>query len=145
MIVNRLVRLRKDKNETQETVATKLGLSQPRYNHYESGKREPDHDLVVALADYFDTTIDYLLGRTDDPHPTSKREAAPEPQPPSERDAPPQVEPSSADEVVFTVHGYGGGPAIIKRMPKADWDAMWEMHDIREELRRKRENSIFKD
>lgn len=63
---NRLKHLRGKR--TQEEVANALGLSRARYSHYENDRVEPDNELLNRLADYFDTTIDYLLGRTDDPN-----------------------------------------------------------------------------
>jgi transcriptional regulator with XRE-family HTH domain len=50
---------------TQESIADKLGLASSSYALYEQGRREPDLDTLKKLADIFDVTTDYLLGRTD--------------------------------------------------------------------------------
>lgn len=49
---------------TQEEVAKKLGLSRARYSHYENGRSEPDNHTLEKLADFYNVSIDYLLGRT---------------------------------------------------------------------------------
>lgn len=61
----RLKELRNEKSFTQKTVANALGISITCYAGYEQGYREPDLKTLVRLADYFDVTTDYLLGRTD--------------------------------------------------------------------------------
>jgi len=50
-------------DRSQEEVAKKIGISQRTYSHYENGKREPDHKTLIAICDFFDVSIDYLLGR----------------------------------------------------------------------------------
>lgn len=50
-------------NMTQIQVAEKLGVSDGTYKNYEQGKREPNGDKIVALANLFDVSTDYLLGR----------------------------------------------------------------------------------
>ena len=52
---------------TQAEVATYLGISQQAYANYENRRREPDLKTVDRLADYFGVTVDYLLGRTNNP------------------------------------------------------------------------------
>lgn len=44
-----------------------LGIGQNNISRYESGVMEADYKTLIALADYFDVSIDYLLGRTDNP------------------------------------------------------------------------------
>ena len=58
---------RKTKKATQKDLATYLGVSERAYQHYEAGSREPNIDTLIALADYFDVSLDYLVGRTDNP------------------------------------------------------------------------------
>lgn len=58
--------LRLEKNLSQQTVANYLGITQQAYANYERGVREPDHETLTKLADFFEVSIDYLLGRTDD-------------------------------------------------------------------------------
>ncbi|HIT02801.1 MAG TPA: helix-turn-helix transcriptional regulator [Candidatus Enterenecus merdae] len=49
----------------QSDVAAYLGIEVRSYQYYEAGRRRPDYEGLVALADYFDVTTDYLLGRAD--------------------------------------------------------------------------------
>lgn len=49
---------------TQEEVAKQIGLSRARYSHYENGRSEPDNEMLQKLANYFNVSVDYLLGRT---------------------------------------------------------------------------------
>lgn len=44
-----------------------LGIGQNTVSRYESGVLEADYKTLIAIADYFDVSIDYLLGRTDNP------------------------------------------------------------------------------
>ena len=44
-----------------------LGMREQAYQMYEYGKREPNHETTIKLADYFDVSTDYLLGRSDNP------------------------------------------------------------------------------
>lgn len=64
MLTQRLMKLRKEKKKTQDDVATFLGISRPAYGNYENGKREPDLETLTKLADYFDVSMDYLIGRS---------------------------------------------------------------------------------
>lgn len=63
----RLVFLRKDRNLTQKQVYDAVGMSAIGYQRYEYGEREPAYQKLLALADYFDVSLDYLVGRSDDP------------------------------------------------------------------------------
>jgi HTH-type transcriptional regulator, competence development regulator len=65
MVGERLKKLRG--NMTQEDIAKFLGISRARYSHYENGRSEPDNETLKKLADFFNVTTDYLLGRTDEP------------------------------------------------------------------------------
>ena len=60
-----LIEQRKLNRLTQREVAKRLGISQPSYIRYEKGKAEPSLENLVKLADLFDVSVDYLLGRTD--------------------------------------------------------------------------------
>lgn len=71
---NRLKILRKENGYTQEDVANKLGLTKSAYGYYEQGKTVPDAHTLSKLANIFDVTTDYLLGRTDNPKLTAKDE-----------------------------------------------------------------------
>ena len=63
----RLKMLRTAHNVTQKSVADAVGMSELGYQRYEYGTREPAYKYLIALADYFDVSIDYLVGRSDDP------------------------------------------------------------------------------
>lgn len=59
-----LIDLRKQLGLTQKQVAEKLGITQPSYIRYEIGNSEPTLENLVKLADIFEVSVDYLLGRT---------------------------------------------------------------------------------
>ncbi len=63
----RLKELRKKKKITQLKLALDLNMNQNSVSRYENGEREADYSSLIAFADYFDVSIDYLLGRTDNP------------------------------------------------------------------------------
>lgn len=67
MLAERLRGLRKKTKLSQEKFADKFGIPRSTYSGYETGKSEPDISTITILADYFDVSIDYLTGRTDDP------------------------------------------------------------------------------
>ena len=64
---DKLKECRKNQNKTQKDVASYLGISERGYQNYEIGKREPNHETTIKLADYFEVSTDYLLGRSDNP------------------------------------------------------------------------------
>ncbi len=57
--------LRKEYGISQQKLADALQISQQSINQYENHKVEPDIHLLSAMADYFDTSIDYIVGRTE--------------------------------------------------------------------------------
>ena len=61
----RLIEQRKLNKLTQRQVAEALNIKQPSYIRYEKGIAEPSLESLVILADLFDISIDYLLGRTE--------------------------------------------------------------------------------
>ena len=63
----RLLLLRKQKGLAQKDVAERIGISFNSYCRYEKNEREPMAPTIVAMADYFNVSADYLLGRTDSP------------------------------------------------------------------------------
>lgn len=63
----RLKEARKRKKLKQREMAEYLGITSRSYQQYEGGKRRPDYETLVAIADYLDVTLDYLFGRTDEP------------------------------------------------------------------------------
>jgi len=64
---DRLKELRKSQNVTQVNVAKPLGCSEQYYQKIEYGKIKPAYDKVMQLADFFDVSMDYLVGRTNNP------------------------------------------------------------------------------
>lgn len=58
--------LREKRGFTQGDLAAKLGISRASLSHYEKNRREPDYATLTKLADYFQVSVDYLLGRSDD-------------------------------------------------------------------------------
>lgn len=65
MYLKRLKDLREDNDLTQKDVSKILKISRPQYSLYETGKRDIPVDLLVALAQYYKTSIDYIVGLTD--------------------------------------------------------------------------------
>lgn len=63
----RLKELRKQKNISQLKLAMDLYMNQNSISRYENEEREADYSTLIRFADYFDVSIDYLLGRTDIP------------------------------------------------------------------------------
>lgn len=61
---NRLRQLRKEDNLTQKDLATKLGLAFSTISMYERGIREPDFETTEAIADYFNVSMDFLMGKS---------------------------------------------------------------------------------
>ncbi len=61
--------LREDHDLTQRQVAERLGMSQPQYFRYKQGYRDIPTDILLAPAELYQTSTDYILGRTDDPRP----------------------------------------------------------------------------
>ena len=63
----RLKELRKKKGISQLRLATDLNTTQNTISRYETGEREPGIDELIKIADYFNVSVDYLIGRTEDP------------------------------------------------------------------------------
>ena len=61
--------LREDKDWNQTQVAEYLNMSQTGYSKYETGENDVPVSVLCALADLYQTSIDYLLGRTNNPEP----------------------------------------------------------------------------
>lgn len=69
MYYPRLKDLRTDRDMKQKEVAALLGIDQRIYSNYETGKREIPARFLIKLADFYGTTTDYILGRTNDSKP----------------------------------------------------------------------------
>lgn len=63
MLSQRMKNLRSKKKLTQSELAKILGVARTTYAMYEQGQREPDYETLQKIADYFEVTVDYLLGR----------------------------------------------------------------------------------
>lgn len=63
----RLKYLRIDNNITQKELAKQIGISERGIIRYEIGERNPTIEIIIAIADFFDVSLDYLVGRSDDP------------------------------------------------------------------------------
>lgn len=74
MLSKRLKILRAKTPYSQEEIANKIGVARTTYAMYEQGKREPDNETIEKLADYYDVTIDYLYGRTENPNRVSDKD-----------------------------------------------------------------------
>ena len=59
--------IRKGRKATQKQVAAAVGVTERNYQDWEYGNTKPGFDALIALADYFDVSLDYLVGRSDDP------------------------------------------------------------------------------
>ena len=69
--MNRIREIREDIGYTQTEIAKKIGITQRNYSYYETGRTMLTEDILIKLADLYNTSIDYLLYRTD------KRDAYP--------------------------------------------------------------------
>jgi len=58
---------REDRDLTQQQIADFLHCDQSLYSKYERGERDVPLHIIARLADYYNTSIDYLVGRTDNP------------------------------------------------------------------------------
>ena len=67
-----LKHLRQEKGITQRDLAKQLNISPSTIAMYETGQRKPDSDMLEAIADYFNVSIDYLLCRTDVKNPSDE-------------------------------------------------------------------------
>jgi len=71
LIGERLYDLRKDANLTQDELAEILNINKHSISSYERNKSEPPDSIKIAIAKYFNVSVDYLLGLSDFPIPTS--------------------------------------------------------------------------
>lgn len=69
MKFQRIQDLRIDSDLSQKKIGEILHISQRSYSHYETGSRNIPIEMLIRLADYYDTTIDYLVGRIDNKEP----------------------------------------------------------------------------
>ena len=69
MKYQRIEDLRIDSDLSQKQISEVLHISQRAYSHYETGTRGIPVEMLIKLADYYNTSIDYLVGRTDNKRP----------------------------------------------------------------------------
>lgn len=72
MIFNRLKEIREDRDLYQKDIANVLEITQAQYSRYETGENIITLENIYKLADYYQTSIDYLLYRTDTRKPYPK-------------------------------------------------------------------------
>lgn len=60
--------LREDRDLKQKEIAELLQCSQVCYSYYENGQRDIPTDALIKLAEFYNTSIDYILGQTDNPN-----------------------------------------------------------------------------
>lgn len=63
----RLRAIRKENKLTQKQTAEAIATSEQNYQRYERGSQQPTLPTLIALADLFDVSLDYLVGRSDEP------------------------------------------------------------------------------
>ena len=66
ILPERLTKLRKEHNLSQYTLSEKIGFSRGLIANYEQGRREPDYNTLLTFANFYQVSMDYLLGRTDE-------------------------------------------------------------------------------
>ncbi|MBB6449829.1 transcriptional regulator with XRE-family HTH domain [Geomicrobium halophilum] len=64
----RLSALRKRKKLSQEKFTDKLGINRSTYSRYENEETQPDYETLEKIADFHKVSVDYILGRTEDPN-----------------------------------------------------------------------------
>lgn len=75
MVYSRVRDLREDRDWTQQHMADLLHINRRTYSAYENGVNAMSPEILCAIADIHDTSVDYLLGRTDErrPYPGKRR------------------------------------------------------------------------
>ncbi|GGG14846.1 helix-turn-helix domain-containing protein [Paenibacillus aceti] len=66
IFAERFKNLRLERSISQQDIASSLGVDRSIVSHWERGTRIPSLDIAYALADYFDVSLDYLVGRSSD-------------------------------------------------------------------------------
>lgn len=69
---NRVKDLREDHDLTQEQIAKAIGITQRKYSYIETGSQLLTEEILNSLADYYNTSVDYILCRTDQKEPYPK-------------------------------------------------------------------------
>ena len=104
MKYQRIQDLRIDSDLSQKQLGEILHISQRSYSHYETGSRGIPVEMLIRLADYYDTTIDYLVGRTDNKEPgtqppqTAVPNNTPKPEMPKAVESTPEPKPAPTQQ-----------------------------------------------
>lgn len=69
LLNERIIKLRKARNITQEELAKRIGTTRSALSQYETGTRQPDYDTLQRISKFFEVSTDYLLGAVDNPSP----------------------------------------------------------------------------
>ena len=69
MKYDRIKNLREDHDVKQQDIADYLNLTRSAYSNYENELRNIPIEVLSGIADFYNTSVDYLIGRTDDPRP----------------------------------------------------------------------------
>lgn len=65
MLLKRLIDLRESQNLKQKEIAAFINISTRSYSHYERGDRSIPLEILIRLADFYDVSLDYVVGRKD--------------------------------------------------------------------------------
>lgn len=71
-MTNRIKDLREDHDLTQDQIAKAIGITQRKYSYIETGSQLLTEEILNSLADYYNTSVDYILCRTDQKEPYLK-------------------------------------------------------------------------
>lgn len=74
MVKTRLKDLREDHDLLQKNLAEMLNIAQTTYSQYELSKREIPYEIIIKLASFYNTSVDYILYLTDDKKPYKRKE-----------------------------------------------------------------------
>ncbi|MBN2984001.1 MULTISPECIES: helix-turn-helix domain-containing protein [Cohnella] len=66
---HRLRELRLNRSLSQEEVARHIGITRSAYSHYEINNRQPVYETLIKLAEFFDVSLDYIIGGNPSSHP----------------------------------------------------------------------------
>ncbi|AEJ44413.1 helix-turn-helix domain-containing protein [Alicyclobacillus acidocaldarius] len=78
LLGERLRFLRKERNLRRDDVAAAIGVTPRLITFYETGDKTPSLEAAMKLADFFNVSLDYLVGRTDDPTPPTRSSSSSE-------------------------------------------------------------------
>ena len=87
----KLKQLREDSGRNMKETAQELGIQETAYSRYEKEDREPNSEMLIRFANFYGVSIDYLIGKTDDPTPT-----------------PAKGSPATDDDIKFALFGGDG-------------------------------------